>query len=144
MLVRIRSVVPYFRYRKMVLGSRSDFGRGHSIPPNRLRLVEFDFEVKYKKGKYNFHADFVSRMDTENHTVVEIDEELPCLNMYELDDPEIDQLDYLLLVPDPPEKEPLESISGEELLLAQKSDDFCQQKFEEINKGHTSAFAESP
>eukprot|EP00171_Calliarthron_tuberculosum_P003134 IDg3134t1 len=77
----------------------------------RLRLAEFEFEVKYKKGKYNCHAEFVSRMDTENHTVVEIDEKIPSLSMYELDDPEIDQLDYLLLAPDPPEREPLESIS---------------------------------
>eukprot|EP00171_Calliarthron_tuberculosum_P007469 IDg7469t1 len=83
-------------------------------------------------------------MDTENYTVEEIDEEIPYLDMYELDDPEIDQLDYLLLAQDSPEKEPLESISLEGLLLAQKSDEFCQQNLDEINKGHSSAFAESP
>eukprot|EP00171_Calliarthron_tuberculosum_P004180 IDg4180t1 len=40
----------------------------------RLCHADFDFEVKYKKGKYKCHADFISRMDTKNHTVVEFDE----------------------------------------------------------------------
>lgn len=30
----------------------------------RFRLYEYDFNAKYKKGKWNCHADFISRMYT--------------------------------------------------------------------------------
>eukprot|EP00171_Calliarthron_tuberculosum_P022813 IDg22813t1 len=36
-------------------------------------------------------------MDTANHTVVEIDEEIPCLSAGENDDHEVDMVDYLLI-----------------------------------------------
>ncbi|CDF36419.1 unnamed protein product [Chondrus crispus] len=44
----------------------------------RLRLSEFDFEIKYKKGKANNQADALSRLRTAGETVDEIDDEIPC------------------------------------------------------------------
>ncbi len=44
----------------------------------RLRLSEFDFEVRYKKGKANSQADALSRLATLGETVVPVDEEIPC------------------------------------------------------------------
>ncbi|CDF38075.1 unnamed protein product [Chondrus crispus] len=44
----------------------------------RLRLPEFDFEIKYKKGKANSQADALSRLRTAGETVDEIDNEIPC------------------------------------------------------------------
>ncbi|CDF33203.1 unnamed protein product [Chondrus crispus] len=44
----------------------------------RLRLGEFDFDVKYKKGKLNTQADALSRLFTSGETTVPVDEEIPC------------------------------------------------------------------
>ncbi|CDF38384.1 unnamed protein product [Chondrus crispus] len=46
--------------------------------PWRLRLSEFDFEIKYKRGKANSQADALSRLRTAGETVHEIDDEIPC------------------------------------------------------------------
>ena len=45
----------------------------------RLRLSEFDFTVKYKKGAANTQADALSRLPTTGYTQVDVDEEIPCL-----------------------------------------------------------------
>ena len=44
----------------------------------RLRISEFDFSVKYKKGTANTQADALSRLPTTGGTTVEVDEEIPC------------------------------------------------------------------
>ena len=44
----------------------------------RPRLSEFDFEIKYKKGKANSQADALSRLLTDGETVDAIDDEIPC------------------------------------------------------------------
>ncbi|CDF40678.1 unnamed protein product [Chondrus crispus] len=44
----------------------------------RLRLSEFDFEIKYKKGKVNTKADALSRLLTKGETSNDVDEEIPC------------------------------------------------------------------
>ena len=36
----------------------------------RLRLAEYDFEVKYKKGKINTQEDAFSRLNTATETIV--------------------------------------------------------------------------
>lgn len=52
----------------------------------------------------------MSRMNTAEHTVVELDEDILWLPIFEIDDPEIDQLDYLLISNDLLQSEPMESI----------------------------------
>ena len=49
----------------------------------RLRLSEFDFAVKYKKGTANTQADALSRLPTTGYTSVEVDEEIPCFTTEE-------------------------------------------------------------
>ena len=44
----------------------------------RLRLSEFDFQIKYKKGNANSQTDAFSRLLTEGETVDAIDDEIPC------------------------------------------------------------------
>ncbi len=45
----------------------------------RLRLLEFDFTVKFKKGAKNTVADAVSRLPTYGETRMGPDLEIPCL-----------------------------------------------------------------
>ena len=45
----------------------------------RLRLLEFDFEIRYRKGAENTVADVISRLPTFGHTMVDPDLDIPCL-----------------------------------------------------------------
>ena len=45
----------------------------------RLRLLEFDFEIKYRKGAENTVADAISRLPTFGHTPAPLDLDIPCL-----------------------------------------------------------------
>ena len=45
----------------------------------RLRLLEFDFQVKYRKGAENTVADTISRLPTFGHTETPPDLDIPCL-----------------------------------------------------------------
>ena len=60
----------------------------------RLLLSEFDFEIKYKKGKANSQADALSRLLTEGETVYEIDDEMPCFMAEPADATEDEEEDF--------------------------------------------------
>eukprot|EP00171_Calliarthron_tuberculosum_P001457 IDg1457t1 len=66
----------------------------------RLRLAEYDFEVRYKKGHINCQGDCMPRLDSDSHTVVEIDDEIPS---FLLDTNGDDVLTIYEPLPDPPE-----------------------------------------
>ena len=44
----------------------------------RLRLLEFDYEVHYVKGKSNLVADAISRLNTTGNTHTQVHEDVPC------------------------------------------------------------------
>lgn len=50
----------------------------------RLRLAEFDFEVGFKKGKDNQHADALLRLLTESPTVEDDEDEIPSFLLEEV------------------------------------------------------------
>lgn len=52
----------------------------------RLRLLEFDFEIRYRKGSENQVADCISRLPTFGHTDTPPDLDIPCL-VVECDEP---------------------------------------------------------
>lgn len=41
----------------------------------RLRLVEFKYEIKYKRGIFNAQTDVLLRLTTDGGTVLEADED---------------------------------------------------------------------
>ena len=48
----------------------------------RLRLAEYDFQVKYKKGKINTQADAVPRLNTAAETIVHDDsDDIPVFSL---------------------------------------------------------------
>ena len=47
----------------------------------RLRLCEFAFDIKYRKGSENHAADALSRIRTRNETTLYTDDEVPCLDI---------------------------------------------------------------
>ena len=111
----------------------------------RLRLAEFNFDVRYKKGSINWCADFASRMPTTSHIEQEDDnDEIP---VYMIDNdlgqepPELTELEYLLATSIPvPKEAPMSAISREEILIEQQSDGFCKTIRENINRGMKTVF----
>ena len=111
----------------------------------RLRLSEFNFVVKYKKGLLNTQADALSRLPTNGGTVVEIDEDIPCYMVDSVENQEEDldftELDFaegdevLAMNTETPEEEQLVPVTREELATAQLSDSFCGQIRSRINGG---------
>ena len=100
----------------------------------RLRLSEFDYEVRYKKGLLNTQADALSRLSTLVETELELEVDLPCFcaDEYSSEDEEDAKMDYIhsaaLLALESEEVEPtlLVPITLEELVRSQASDTFCQ------------------
>ena len=94
----------------------------------RLRLSEFDFEIKYNKGKLNNQADALSRLRTLGETEVDIDEDVPC---YVIEDTDVqnddvniiydmpNKADELLIATNPIEETELVPVTTEELLRSQ-------------------------
>ena len=124
----------------------------------RLRLSEFDFEVRYKKGKLNNQADALSRLRTLGETEVDIDENVPCFiiehtavqnynsnvdstlnsngNMdYKLIYETPDEADQLLIATNPIEETELIPVTTEELLRSQLSDEYCAKIRSRLNGG---------
>ena len=113
----------------------------------RLRLAEFDFEVKYKKGKANTQADALSRLHTSAETKPHDDNDDIPVFMNELDKNEsIDQIDTDFidlqyakvdseLACNMEENEQFDPIKREEILQEQLHDKFCASIRRTLNEG---------
>lgn len=107
----------------------------------RLRLAEFDFEVKYERGNNNHLADTLSRLSTTNVEKTNIDDEIPCFSgtatMY--DGTEEDPVDVILTTEaDAKNLKPLElltPITREEILNEQANDKLCRVIKKRIENG---------
>ena len=49
----------------------------------RLRLLQYDFTVKYRKGADNVIADCISRLPTFGYSPINIEEDIPCMLIYQ-------------------------------------------------------------
>lgn len=130
-----------------------------------LRLSEFDFEVKYKKGRINTQADALSRLETKGETSEDIDEDIPCFiaehglthqSMKSVmeqkisdSDPDSDEEDVegygncdelLALEGGTDSLEHFEAVKPEELLREQLIDPFCESIRRQIDEGNTLSF----
>ena len=116
----------------------------------RLRLSEFDFDVKYKKGSKNSVADCLSRLRTLGETTTEVDDQIPCFNLdeeHEIDEPPQEFDDWedfdLLLATEEEEEHPVPSaISTEELIREQGRDPFCKKIRISLDRGRPVPFVE--
>jgi len=98
----------------------------------RLRLAEFDFEVKYKKRANHHLPDALSRIPTTGLDQKELDDGIPCF-LLDQTARRIDANNFQAPVPPPP-------ISAEELLRAQGADGRCQQLHAVIDLGEPTRF----
>lgn len=104
----------------------------------RLRLWEFYFEIKYKKGIFNAQADTLSRLTTEGGTTVDVEEdEIHCYMTWEEDD---ESGYYDLLATMEIEEENLKPISTEELVRKQAQDGFCACILTRLDEGSNVSF----
>ena len=122
----------------------------------RLRLGEFDFTVKYKKGLLNTQADALSRLPSTGSTTAPLDEEIPCFLSGILEDEweeensqallefEFAEVDALLATQTYSRDEDLiQPITREELLREQLTDPFCADIRRQLNEGGAVSFCEN-
>ena len=118
----------------------------------RLRLSEFNFVVKYKKGLLNTQADALSRLRTSGDTTVDVDDEIPCYTVdtpdtqdYDVDFGEVDFEEGDLLIAQAnitPTAAQLIPVSREEIAIAQLIDPFCANIRTRLNGGEKLPFEE--
>ena len=113
----------------------------------RLRLSEFDFEIKYKKGKANSQADAMSRLLTEGETVDAIDNGIPCFmaepaDAKENEEEDFERLEDIFALERGPASDRLDhyqDVSPEELIREQAVDPFLS-RMEEMDAGKAKTF----
>ena len=114
----------------------------------RLRLLEFDFEIKYKKGKANSKADALSRLLTEGETVKATDDEIPCFmaepaDAIEDEEEDFGRVDDILALEGRPAFDRLDhfqAVAPEEFIHEQAVDPFCSRIKEEMDAGKVRTF----
>ena len=114
----------------------------------RLRLGEFAFDVKYKKGKLNTHADALLRLLTSGETTVPVDEEIPRflggfsereqVDKYSDDFEDLESIRFHAILTTgrySTDKNLLIPITREDMLRHQLTDPFCAGIRRRINRG---------
>ncbi|CAN8076114.1 unnamed protein product [Agarophyton chilense] len=120
----------------------------------RLRLYEFYFKVKYKKGLANIQADAFSRSETSGKPQEEFDDNLPCFSMEmendetKLEDQEdegnISQWDPFMATRVTESPDQIERISINELLNEKLIDNFCAAIRSRLKEGRSCSFRSIP
>ena len=138
----------------------------------RLRLSEYRFAPKYKKGRKNQVADMLSRIPTDGGTNIPPDggedkqDDLPCFvpaanskvlitdTGEETEDPSDTELgfpveilspsDEVLAVQQNQSSDLPDRISLEEMITEQSKDDFCQNVVEKLYSGEEIPFGQDP
>ena len=149
----LKTLRPYLMYEKFVV--YTDHAALHWLltidDPSgrfirwRLRLAEFDFEVKYKKGKANTQANALSRLHTFAETKPHDENDDIPVFMNELDE-SIDPIDTDFidlqyanvdseLACNLEENEQFDPIKPEEILQEQLHDKFCASIHRTLNEG---------
>ena len=162
----LRTLRPYLMYEKFVV--HTDHAALHWLltinDPSgrlmrwRLRLAEFDFEVKYKKGLLNTQADALSRLTTTAETILDDEDDIPAFmsdmlnselehdkkdgHEHEFMDVQYKEVDELFSTLDEPAPadSTFQPISIEELLKAQLTDAFSVDVRRRLNKAEVNAF----
>lgn len=114
----------------------------------RLRISEFDFDVKYTKGRSHHLADTMSRLRSDMSTNTPIDDEPPCFLIGDdaaIDDgmfsEDYDPLTTICAVRGNPTTAPEATpVTMEELLLEQRDDPLCRDLREGLENGRVSSY----
>ena len=115
----------------------------------RLRLAEYNFDVKYKKGTRNWCADFASRMSTENP--IEDDEdhdEIPCYEIEECKcsieyNAEVQEIECVFLTEGArTDRTAMTAITREEVLIEQQCDELCRELKSSARSASSSMYGE--
>jgi len=102
-----------------------------SISPNawinrwRLRLSEYNYEIRHKPGKYYKVADALLRLPTEGVDTSPLDEATPVLAV------ETRASDVLQEAS--PKEAPMGALTAREIILGQAEDAFCQARLKELD-----------
>jgi len=99
----------------------------------RLRLAEFDFDVKYKKGANHHLPDALSRLPSDGKDDGELDDEIPCFLLAQTAQG-VDGNQFSGPTPPP-------AITAEELVRAQSEDTRCRAIRADIDGGKPTRFA---
>jgi len=91
----------------------------------RLRLSEYNYEIRHKPGKDHKVADALSRLPTKGLDTSPLDEDIPVLAV------ETRASDALKEAS--PEEAPMGALSAQDIILGQAEDDFCQARLTELD-----------
>lgn len=118
----------------------------------RLRLGEFEFDVRYKKGHLNAQADVLSRLRTSGEKEVPVDKGIFCLYLdtetcphdrclTNVVEDELEVSDFVLLLTERNAETMIVSITKKKLLLVQRRDLFCATIGSRLSRGDMGSFS---
>ena len=91
----------------------------------RLRLSEYNYEIRHKPGKDHKVADALSRLPTEGLDTTPVDEAIPVLAMETQASEALKEAS--------PDETPLGALTARDIILGQAEDTFCQERQKELD-----------